>query len=103
MEVPGFLESIRHVALDMDGTIYRGGTLFDFTPAFLARLDALGIGYTFLTNNSSKSVQAYRDRLERMGIEAGADRIYTSGLAAIDWMKREMPGSAASIFWAPPA
>jgi len=91
MEVPAFLESIRHVALDMDGTIYRGGTLFDFTPAFLARLVSLGIGYTFLTNNSSKSVQAYRSHLERMGIEAGADRIYTSGLAAIDWMRREMP------------
>src|ERR1041384_6636482 len=48
------LKEIRHVALDMDGTIYKGRTLFPFTNAFLARLTAAGIGYTFLTNNSSK-------------------------------------------------
>ena len=50
------LEKIRHVALDMDGTIYKGGTLFDATAPFLAALRELGIGYTFLTNNPSKSV-----------------------------------------------
>src|SRR5215216_6523883 len=37
------LRGIRHVALDMDGTIYRGGTLFDFTNAFLDQLASLGI------------------------------------------------------------
>ena len=51
------LRAIRHVALDMDGTIYKGGTLFDFTPPFLARLNELGIGHTFLTNNSSRSLR----------------------------------------------
>ena len=29
------LSHIRHVALDMDGTIYMGQSLFDFTPPFL--------------------------------------------------------------------
>ena len=41
------LRQIRHVALDMDGTIYSGGTLFDCTRSFLAQLTGLGIGYTF--------------------------------------------------------
>ena len=49
------LRAIRHLALDMDGTIYRGGTLFPFTRCFLERMRGLGIGYTFLTNNPSKS------------------------------------------------
>ena len=40
------LSAIRHVALDMDGTIYMGSTLFPWTKAFLAQLDALGIGYS---------------------------------------------------------
>ena len=30
------LSKIRHVALDMDGTIYMGSTLFPFTKKFLA-------------------------------------------------------------------
>ncbi len=64
------LRQIRHVALDMDGTIYSGDTLFDFTRPFLAQLTALGIGYTFLTNNSSKSVKDYVARLRAMGVSA---------------------------------
>ena len=55
------LQKIRHVALDMDGTIYTGGTLFASTDPFLQRLRELGIGYTFLTNNPSKSVDDYLD------------------------------------------
>ena len=53
------LQQIRHVALDMDGTIYRGKTLFEETAPFLALLRELRIGYTFLTNNPSKSVADY--------------------------------------------
>jgi NagD protein len=84
-------ELIRHVALDMDGTIYKGGTLFDFTRAFLARLDELGIGYTFLTNNSSKSVKDYLRHLRRMGIEARDDQMFTSTLSTIDYLHDELP------------
>jgi NagD protein len=87
------LGRIRHVALDMDGTIYRGGTLFDFTPAFLARMRALGIGYTFLTNNSSKSLKDYVAHLRRMGIEAEVDQLHTSTLSAMDYLGQELPSA----------
>ena len=46
---------IKHVALDMDGTIYMGSTLFPFTKKFLASLTENGIGYSFLTNKHKKS------------------------------------------------
>jgi len=83
--------SIRHVALDMDGTLYKGGTLFDWTPGFLARLDALGIGHTFLTNNSSRSRKDYLRHLRKMGIVATADQLYTSTLATIDHVRKVYP------------
>lgn len=75
----------------MDGTIYRGGTLFEFTRPFLAQLSDLGIGYTFLTNNSSKSVDDYVKHLEKLGIEAGAEQMYTSTQASIEYLREEMP------------
>jgi len=56
------LTKIRHLVLDMDGTIYRGSTLFDWTLPFLARLRSLGIG-TFVTNNSSRSVEDHLVKL----------------------------------------
>jgi HAD superfamily hydrolase (TIGR01450 family) len=85
------LRQIRHVALDMDGTIYSGDTLFDFTRPFLAQLTSLGIGYTFLTNNSSKSVKDYVARLRAMGIAVTADQIYTSTNATLEFLREEMP------------
>jgi NagD protein len=33
------LSKIRHVALDMDGTIYMGSTLFPFTKKFLSDMN----------------------------------------------------------------
>ena len=72
------LKPIRHVALDMDGTIYKGSTLFDFTLDFLSLMDQIGVGYTFLTNNSSRSVVDYLKKLHQMGIQARQDQVYTS-------------------------
>jgi NagD protein len=89
--MPG-LQEIRHVALDMDGTLYRGSTLFDFSIPFLDRLRELEIGYTFLTNNCSRSVQDYVLALQRRGIGASPDQVYTSGLCTIDHLRREMRG-----------
>lgn len=84
---------IRHVALDMDGTIYMGTTLFPFTKRFLASLSDAGIGYSFLTNNPSKSIDDYLHKLSGMGIEASREEMYTSALATIDYIKTAYPKS----------
>ena len=68
------LSRIRHVALDMDGTIYRGSRLFACTLPFLARLCDAGIGYTFLTNNTSLSKADYVRKLRALGIDAAKSR-----------------------------
>src|SRR5689334_13836539 len=85
------LRNIRHVALDMDGTIYKGGTLFPWTNPFLAQLTELGIGYSFLTNNSSKSTDDYLRHLEKIGVPAVVDQIYTSTQASIEYLRESLP------------
>lgn len=85
------LSGIRHLALDMDGTIYMGSTLFPFTVSFLEQMKASGIGYSFLTNNPSKSVADYLAKLESMGIRAEEKDMYTTSLAAIDYIKSHYP------------
>jgi NagD protein len=91
------LRKIQHVALDMDGTIYRGGTVFPFTNCFLAQLTELGIGYSFLTNNSSKSTADYVRHLEKIGVPAPLDQVYTSTQASIEYLRESMP-SAKRLF-----
>jgi NagD protein len=85
------LRKIRHVALDMDGTIYTNKTLFKTTAPFLALLVRLGVGHTFLTNNPSKSTAEYLAHLNGMGIHANPDQLYSSTQATIDFLKKKFP------------
>ena len=62
------IKEIKCFILDMDGTIYLGNELFDFTKDFLNKVEETGREYYFFTNNSSKSQQAYIDKLGNMGI-----------------------------------
>lgn len=90
-ELLGACRKIKHVALDMDGTIYMGSHLFPFTQDFLKMLRDNGIGYSFLTNNPTRSISDYLAKLEKMGIEATADNMYTTAVATIDHLKANMP------------
>jgi NagD protein len=85
------LQKISHVALDMDGTIYKGGTLFSCTLPFIAQMRELGIGCTFLTNNPSKSAADYLAHLRKMGLAASPEELYTSAQATIDCLRRRFP------------
>lgn len=97
LEMREKLSRIKHLALDMDGTIYMGSTLFPYTLKFLSDMKAAGIGYSFLTNNPSRSVADYLKKLEGLGIQADEDNMYTTSLAAIDYIKTHYP-SAKRLF-----
>ncbi len=84
-------QQLRHLALDLDGTLYLGGTLFKFTPRFLESLTQMGIGYTFFTNNSSRSAKQYVSHLSEMGIKADIDMIYSSTHATIEYLHQTYP------------
>src|SRR5581483_10752846 len=83
---------VRHVVLDMDGTLYRGGQLFAATLPFLERLRRRGIGSTFLTNNTSRSKSDYVRKLRGFGIDADEDRIFTPADSTITYLGRHLPG-----------
>lgn len=88
---------IKHVALDMDGTIYLGSTLFPYTQAFLQTLRNNGIFYSFLTNNPTKSSNDYLLKLQKLGIDATEEQMYTSSIATIDYIRMQYP-EAKRIF-----
>ena len=72
--------------LDMDGTIYLGNRLFDFSLAFFEQVRKNGASYMFLTNNSSKSSELYLNKLTGMGIPATANELITSTHAAAKYL-----------------
>lgn len=89
------LQRIRHVALDMDGTIYRDGQLFDSTLPFLAKLEEQGIGYSFLTNNTSLSRNDYVTKFRQLGIKASQELIRTPADATMAMLRERFPHARA--------
>lgn len=94
---------IRHFALDLDGTLYLGGRVFPFTRPFLARLRDLGIGYTFFTNNSSRSTTQYVEHLAKMGIPATSEEIYSSTHSTLHYLRLHYRGARKLFILGTPA
>lgn len=81
------LSEKRLFLLDMDGTIYLDETVFDGTVDFLNYVEEIGGRYLFLTNNSSRGIDAYLEKMKRLGIPAKADDFLTSTDALIEDLK----------------
>ena len=75
--------------LDMDGTIYLDDDLFDGTLDFLEYVKSIGGRYIFLTNNSSKSVDKYIEKLGKLGIPTTADDFLTSTNATVLYLQKK--------------
>lgn len=77
--------------LDMDGTIYNENQIFDGTVEFLKEIERRGGKYVFITNNSSKSVEDYVQKVQAMGLKAEYENFYTSGQATAMYLKENYP------------
>ncbi|MBR2131878.1 MAG: HAD-IIA family hydrolase [Oscillospiraceae bacterium] len=77
--------------LDMDGTIYLDNDLFPGTIPFLSHVRQIGGQYRFMTNNSSRSVSAYIEKLARLGIPATENDFLTSVNALIADLQQRPP------------
>jgi len=76
------LKDKRLFLFDMDGTIYLENELFDGAKELFDVIDKRGGKSVFITNNSSKSVDAYIDKLAKMGVKVDENSFMTSSQAA---------------------
>ena len=78
------IKNIQLFLFDMDGTLYLGDQLYDFTKELLQKIRSAGKRYLFMTNNSSKSVADY---VKKLGIEATEYDFITSSQATAHYLK----------------
>ncbi len=83
------LKNCKLFLLDMDGTIYLDDCLFDGVTDFLEHVKSIGGKYIFLTNNSSKSVDKYVEKLHSLGIETTAEDFLTSTNATVLYLQKK--------------
>ena len=86
------LSEKRLFLLDMDGTIYLDERIFDGVPEFLRYVRRVGGRYLFLTNNSSRGVEGYIEKMHRLGIDTCREDYLTSVDATIRYLRASLPG-----------
>lgn len=87
------IKNLKLFLFDMDGTLYLGDQLFDFTNDLLKEIRKNGGKYLFMTNNSSKSVADYIIKLKKLGIDACYDDFITSSQATAYYLKKHHNGA----------
>ena len=97
MDKNTLLRSKKLFLFDMDGTLYLGDRLFDFTQELLDCLRRSGRRYLFLTNNSSKSVEDYILKLGKLGIVARREDFMTSSQATAYYLQQNHPGKTLYV------
>ena len=83
--------------LDMDGTLYLDEQLFNKVPEFLSFIRQQGGRYLFLTNNSSRGVEGYIEKMRRLGIETTTEDYLTSADAAEHALLTTLRCSSAAL------
>ena len=95
------MKPIRAFILDMDGTIYLGNALFPYTRSFLDTVKQSGRAYYFFTNNSSKDVKTYIDKLHSMGIDIEQRQMMISTHVILRWLKEHHAGKRVYVVGTP--
>ena len=76
---------------DMDGTVYKENRLFDGALELMKVIIENDGRYVFITNNSSKSVVDYIEKVKKLGINVSEDNFFTSSQATILWINKYYP------------
>ena len=73
--------------LDLDGTIYLDGILFENIKELINLLKNSKKNYYFLSNNSSISTNDYSKKLKKVGLEISKENIIISTHPTIQYLK----------------
>ncbi len=91
------MNNIGGLLIDLDGTLFHGGRMIPGADKLITGLRAADIPFLFVTNNSSRTPVNVAAHLSGMGIEAKAEEVCTSSLAAARYIAEESPEARVAI------
>jgi NagD protein len=87
----------KNYLIDMDGVLVSGRTIIPGADRFIERLKARRAAYLMLTNNSLYTPGDLAHRLQTIGLDVPAERIFTSGLATARFLQSQKPDGTAFV------
>jgi 4-nitrophenyl phosphatase len=89
---------IRGLILDLDGVLWKDDRQIGDLPVVFREVDRLHLLWMAVTNNATKTVQQYVEKLAAFGVVVSASQILTSGDATADILARRLrPGSTVYV------
>ncbi len=83
--------------IDMDGVVYRGNELITGAERFIRELRAQQAPFLFLTNNSQRTRRDVATKLQRLGIDAEEEHVYTCAMATARFLAWQKPNGTAFV------
>lgn len=78
---------LKGLVLDMDGVLWRDEEAIGNLPQIFETIRELGLSFVLATNNSSKSVTEYLDKLSGFGVTLEPKHILSSAMATLEYLK----------------
>lgn len=89
--------TLRLVALDLDGVVYRGGLVLPGVAETFKDVLSRGLDLRYVSNNSTAHRRTVSERLSKMGVPAGENRVLTSGYATGQWLRARLSEGAPVV------
>src|SRR6266508_3965997 len=87
----GIPADIKGLILDMDGVLWRSDQPLLDMPRFFAEVKDLGILVVFATNNGTRSIVQYVERLASFGVPVEPWQIVNSAIATAGYLSKQYP------------
>ncbi len=87
----GIPANIKGMILDMDGVLWRADQPLLDMPRFFSELKGLGIQVVFATNNGTRSIAQYVERLAGFGVPVEDWQVVNSAIATADYLSKQFP------------
>ena len=93
----GLSSGIKGLILDMDGVLWRGNQPIGDLAAIFTTIHQRGLNCVLATNNATRTVEQYHNKLKNLGVVLDEWQIITSAVATADYLGRQYP-HGSSVF-----
>jgi len=91
------MNPLKNYLIDMDGVLVSGRTIIPGADKFVERLKDQGAEYLILTNNPLYTPGDLAHRLQIIGLDVPAERIFTSAIATARFLQSQKPDGTAFV------
>ncbi|OCA87606.1 HAD family hydrolase [Bacillus sp. FJAT-27225] len=91
------MKSYKGYLIDLDGTMYKGSERIEAASGFIQRLQAKGIPYLFVTNNSTRTPAQVAEKLRSFDIPAEEQQVFTTSQATANYIYNQKPDASVYV------